>query len=383
MIRYVCVVISKAMQQCSDSEAQSWAGRDDIFIGTLWTLCSSSSPLPVDAVELHRGNLFTAGLDSPEPRSRCLKVPRIAVSPPRHRLQQFRAGSCWTRPQEATAMSSCSCELREVALPQSLEATLEVTLIWRCQMNPRYPSHVFDVLSQHSFAPHLAVAPWWLWPMHAYASFGSMASMEPTTVLSIQQFRMYVSFTNWHRKEPSLFRTIMPSCFRHAFVQIMPEPFQFWKSRSQQESKNMEHSKDKRSKPRKQEQAALTCIFCRVMVAASSSRMCHDKIMDEKRVGDGHQSIHRGLYICPLEGFPLLDGGPYLIWLFFTMACYFWNCLLFHVYLEDMYVCPGNFAARLWKGERNPLTTNFWDAAFISTYQNQSKHKIHKIIHYT
>ena len=59
----------------------------------------------------------------------------------------------------------------------------------------------------------------------------------------------------------------------------------------------MEHSKDKRSKPRKQEQAALTCIFCRVMVAASSSRMCHDKIMDEKRVGDGHQSIHRVLYI--------------------------------------------------------------------------------------
>lgn len=121
-----------------------------------------------------------------------------------------------------------------------------------------------------------------------------------------------------------------------------------------------------------------------LQLQAACACMCHDKIMDEKRVGDGHQSIHRGLYIYVHwkdSHYGMEDHTWYDY--FFTMACYFWNCLLFHVYLEDMYVCPGNFAARLWKGERNPLTANFWDAAFISKYQNQSKHKIHKIVHYT
>ena len=77
-------------------------------------------------------------------------------------------------------------------------------------------------------------------------------------------------------------------------------------------------------------------------------------------MGDGHQSIHRGLYIYMYIGrIPIIGWRTIPDMTIFYHGMLFLKLSSFHVYLEDMYVCPGNFAARLWKGERNPLTTNF------------------------
>ena len=85
-----------------------------------------------------------------------------------------------------------------------------------------------------------------------------------------------------------------------------------------------------------------------LQLQAACACMCHDKIMDEKRVGDGHQSIHRGLYIyiCPLEGFPLWDGGPYLIWLFFHHGMLFLKLSSFSRLFRGYVRLPGQFCCQ-------------------------------------
>ena len=91
--------------------------------------------------------------------------------------------------------------------------------------------------------------------------------------------------------------------------------------------------------------------------------------MDEKCLGDGQQSMHWQIYM-PLERIPIMEWTnipDMVIIIFFfkpwPMAHYF-DIAFFFMFIYWIYtfaiICPGrDLAARLRKGERNPLTTKF------------------------